>query len=71
MLPLVLSLQEQRLLEECTDRTDLTTEARRAQALLWVAAGQSIETVSERLHVTRQTVYNWPIKSATAARQTL
>jgi transposase len=32
---------------------------RRAQALLWLEQGTSIETVAERLHVSRQTIYSW------------
>lgn len=39
-----------------------TTEARifrRAQALLWLAQGDSPYEVAERLQVSRQTLYNW------------
>jgi Transposase and inactivated derivatives len=32
---------------------------RRAQALLWVDDGESVEEVGERLGVTRRTIYNW------------
>lgn len=32
---------------------------RRAQALLWLANGESVESVAARLSVVRQTVYNW------------
>jgi len=34
-------------------------ELRRAQALLWISAGDSVEAVAERLRVSRQSVYNW------------
>ena len=43
----------------------LLTQARdarllkRAQALLWLDEGDSVEEVAARLRVTRQTVYNW------------
>lgn len=42
----------------------LTTSAnarqlKRAQALLWLDEGDSIEEVANRLRVSRQTVYNW------------
>lgn len=32
---------------------------RRAQALLWLANGESVDSIAERLGVVRQTVYNW------------
>jgi len=32
---------------------------RRAQALLWLHRGAPVETVAERLGVSRQTIYNW------------
>lgn len=32
---------------------------RRAHALLWLDQGEPIETIAERLHVSRQTIYNW------------
>jgi transposase len=54
-----LSPQEQRQLEELSAALAFTTEGRRAQALLWLAAGQSTQTVAHRLRVSRQTVYNW------------
>src|SRR3954463_6401471 len=31
----------------------------RAQAVLWLAEGETVEHVAELLHVSRQTVYNW------------
>jgi transposase len=34
-------------------------QLRRAQALLWLEEGDLISEVAERLHVSRQTVYNW------------
>ena len=34
-------------------------ELRRAQALLWLDQGESLASVAQRLHVTRQTVVNW------------
>lgn len=34
-------------------------EYRRAQALLWLSEGESVESVAELLGVSRQTVYNW------------
>lgn len=56
---LVLSPRERELLEQLLVSLELTPEARRAQGLLWLDAGQSPQTVAKRLHVSRQTVYNW------------
>jgi|SRR4051795_466773 transposase len=46
-------------LEELLVRTPWAKERCRAQALLWLAEGEPVEHVAERLHVSRQTVYNW------------
>ncbi len=56
---LALNPQERRVLEELIVPSVLTNEVRRAQALLWLDQGDSPQTVAERLHVSRQTVYNW------------
>ena len=56
---LALSSQERRVLEELIIPTALTNEVRRAQALLWLDDGDSPQTVADRLHVSRQTLYNW------------
>jgi transposase len=56
---LALSSQERGVLEELITPTALTNEVRRAQALLWLDEGTSSQVVAERLHVSRQTVYNW------------
>ena len=59
MLLFSLTSQERQLLEEFVARTVLSNEARRAQALLWLDAGESSQAVAERLRASRQTVYNW------------
>jgi transposase len=41
-----------------TTRPD-ARQLKRALALLWLASDESVEEVSNRLRVTRQTVYNW------------
>src|SRR5688572_8580571 len=46
-------------LEEIASTTDFAREERRARALLWLAEGETVEEVAERLSVSRQTVYNW------------
>ena len=59
MVLLALNPQERGILQEILVSLTLTNAARRAQALLWLDAGQSPETVAARLGVSRQTVYNW------------
>ena len=59
MLFFSLTSQERQLLEEFVARTVLSNEARRAQALLWLDAGESSQAIAERLRASRQTVYNW------------
>lgn len=59
MRMVILNTQERRTLEKLTVQAGLTPEARRAQALLWLAAGHSPQFVAKRLRVSRQTVYNW------------
>ena len=46
-------------LEDLLAQTPWAKERCRAQALLWLAEGESAEQVAELLHVSRQTVYNW------------
>jgi len=59
---LALSSQERGVLEELATPTALTNEVRRAQALLWLDDGDSSQVVADRLHVSRQTVYNWTMR---------
>lgn len=41
-------------------RTESSAQVvRRAQALLWLANGESVDAVADRLNVVRQTIYNW------------
>lgn len=56
---LVLTAEERRALEALLSPLELTPEVRRAQALLWLDAGHSPQTVAKRLGVSRQTIYNW------------
>ena len=46
-------------LEVLVVRTPSAKERCRAQALLWLDAGDAVEDVADLLHVSRQTVYNW------------
>lgn len=59
MLFFSLTSHERQLLEEFIAHPVLSNEARRAQALLWLDAGESPQSVAARLHASRQTVYNW------------
>jgi transposase len=54
-----LKRRERRFLEEFVTCPCGSRELRRAQALLWLGAGESAEDVAARLRVSRQTVYNW------------
>ena len=54
-----LPCHECRLLEALVVQTPDAPVLRRAQALLWVAAGDSVTDVAQRLCVTRQAVYKW------------
>src|SRR5882724_9336842 len=56
---LALNSQEREALHALLTPLALTNAVRRAQALLWLDAGQSPETVAARLGVSRQTIYNW------------
>jgi transposase len=47
------------LLEYWVGHTADATELRRALALLWLDDGDDPQEVADRLHVSRQTVYNW------------
>ena len=61
-LLVVLSVHERQLLEEVVSREAFSTEARRAQALLWLNAGESPQAIATRLKASRQTVYNWAFR---------
>ena len=54
-----LTRRQRRLLEALVAHTPDATVLRRAQALLWVAAGDSVTHVAHRLCVTRQAIYKW------------
>lgn len=58
MAPFVLTAREQGDLQSLVD-LPAAREPRRAQALLWLAQGFSVEEVADLLSISRQTVYNW------------
>jgi transposase len=59
MTPIKLSPQSRAELEYLVSHTPLAKERCRAQALLWLDAGEAIEPIAEAFRVSRQTVYNW------------
>ena len=54
-----LSSKERQLLETFTVQTSSAKALRRAQALLWLDEGESVEEITQRLMVSRRTVYYW------------
>jgi hypothetical protein len=52
-----LSSKERQLLETVTVQTSSAKALRRAQALLWLDEGESVEEITQRLVVSRRTVY--------------
>ena len=59
MTLITLNGRERRVLEQLIISTAEATTLRRAQAVLWLAQGESVAAVAQRLHVTRQAVYKW------------
>jgi transposase len=59
MAPLSLTSKEVASLELLLAFADDSRQLRRAEALLWLDEGESVEEVAARLQVTRQSVYNW------------
>jgi transposase len=59
MTSITLSDRLRRELEDLLTHIPSAKERCRAQAVLWLAEGESVEQVAELLHISRQTVYNW------------
>jgi transposase len=59
MTLLTLSDREDKALENLVVRTKNAVHLRRAQALLWLDAGEPVPEVATRLRVSRRTIYNW------------
>jgi transposase len=59
MTPFVLSPRERQVLEELTLHPPEAKSLRRAQTLLWLDEGESVQEVAERVQVSRQAVYKW------------
>jgi transposase len=54
-----LSEHERRILRELIHSESSGRVLRRAQALLWLDAGETVAAVAARLNIARQTIYNW------------
>jgi transposase len=59
MTPISLTNRQRAELESAILHSPSAKQCCRAQALLWLAEGESVEGIAELLHVSRQTVYNW------------
>ena len=55
----VLTVKERSALFAVIQSTQEVRVLCRAQALLWLESGDSVEEIAERLGVTRQTIYHW------------
>jgi Homeodomain-like domain-containing protein len=59
-MPLItLSDRECNALENLVVRTRHAVHLRRAQALLWLDAGEPVPAIATRLRVSRRTIYTW------------
>ena len=59
MAPLILSPQQRAELEYLASHNPVAKERCRAQALLWLDEGETVEQVAESLRVSRRTVSYW------------
>src|SRR5262249_53583856 len=57
MAPITLTARQRADLETAAAHAPAARECRRAETLLWLASGESVEGVSELLGVSRQTAY--------------
>ncbi len=63
MTDFALNYKERSVLEQLTLRsTNGAKEYGRAQALLWLDEGESVQEIAERLRVSRQSIYNWAMR---------
>ena len=68
MTPFALTDRQRAGLEAALAHTPAARPCLRAQALLWLAEGESVEAVAGALQVSRQTVYNWAARFRERAR---
>jgi transposase len=60
--PFQLQPHERRVLSRIANSAPTAKELIRAQTLLWLDEGDTVEEVAQRLFVSRQTVYNWLLR---------
>ena len=59
MSSLALSLSERRALKQQIKATKDVKVLKRAQAFLWLSEDMSVRAISQRLAISRQTLYDW------------
>jgi transposase len=59
MISIHLTNRQRAELEGAILRSPEGRECCRAQALLWLAEGWTVEEIADLLHISRQTIYNW------------
>jgi len=59
MTLITLTPKERQALAALAAQTNQARDLRRAQAVLWLDQGEAVQTIAERLGVSRQTLYNW------------
>jgi transposase len=69
--PFQLRPHERRTLSLIAGSARTGRELTRAQALLWLDEGETVEEVAQRLLVSRQTVYNWLLRFRQRSDQNL
>ena len=62
MAPFQLRPHERRLRSQIACSAPTAKELNRAQALVWLDEGETVEEVAQHLLVSRQTVYNWLLR---------
>jgi transposase len=62
VVPFQLRPHERRTLSRLAGSAPTAKELTRAQALLWLDDGETVEEVAQHLFVSRQTVYNWLLR---------
>ncbi len=66
-----LDSSERLLLENAAQHSNDPRSLRRAQALIWLADGASVEEVADRLRVTPRTIYHWVTRFCSRSAQDL
>src|SRR5436309_15080121 len=65
------SRKERMLVDTIVASSKDRKQFQRAQALLWLDDGESVDEVASRLYVLRQTIYNWILRVHAESAQSL